>query len=45
MIISPRIAGFSSRKWEDVLPIFEENLRRFVTGNDLRNLIDKDLGY
>lgn len=45
VIISPRIAGFSARKWEDVLPIFEENLRLFMLGKDLRNVIDKELGY
>jgi hypothetical protein len=28
-----------------LLQIFEDNLRRFITGGPLRNLVDKELGY
>jgi phosphoglycerate dehydrogenase-like enzyme len=45
VIISPRIAGITSQKWPAVLPVFAENLRRFVAGEPLNNLVDKDLGY
>ena len=45
VIITPRIAGITSQKWPALLPIFLENLRRFVAGEPLRNLVDKDLGY
>lgn len=45
VIITPRIAGITSEKWPPLLPIFRENLRRFVTGEPLNNLVDKELGY
>ena len=45
VIITPRIAGITSQKWPAVLPVFEENLRRFITGRPLNNLVDKELGY
>jgi phosphoglycerate dehydrogenase-like enzyme len=45
VIITPRIAGITSQKWPALLPIFQENLRRFVAGEPLKNLVDKDLGY
>jgi len=45
VIITPRIAGISSQKWSALLPVFEENLRRFIAGEPLNNLVDKDLGY
>lgn len=45
VIITPRIAGISSQKWPALLPIFRENLRRFIAGEPLRNLVDKELGY
>ena len=45
VIITPRIAGITSQKWPTVLPVFKENLRRFLTGERLTNLVDKDLGY
>jgi phosphoglycerate dehydrogenase-like enzyme len=45
VIITPRIAGIASQKWPALLPIFQDNLRRFVSGEPLRNLVDKELGY
>jgi phosphoglycerate dehydrogenase-like enzyme len=45
VIITPRIAGITSQKWTALLPIFSENLRRFITGQPLINLVDKELGY
>ena len=45
VIITPRIAGITSQKWPAVLPVFEENLRRFIAGRPLKNLVDKELGY
>jgi phosphoglycerate dehydrogenase-like enzyme len=45
VIITPRIAGITSQKWTALLPIFRENLRRFVAGEPLQNLVDKELGY
>jgi phosphoglycerate dehydrogenase-like enzyme len=45
VIISPRIGGVTEQKWPPLLPIFAENLKRFVAGEPLRNLVDKELGY
>ena len=45
VIITPRIAGITSEKWPALLPIFRENLGRFLTGEPLKNVVDKDLGY
>jgi phosphoglycerate dehydrogenase-like enzyme len=45
VIITPRIAGITSQKWPAVLPIFRDNLRRFLAGEPLRNLVSKELGY
>jgi phosphoglycerate dehydrogenase-like enzyme len=45
VIVTPRIAGITSQKWPALLPIFRDNLRRFVAGEPLRNLVDKELGY
>ncbi len=45
VIISPRVAGAAAMKWELLLPIFSDNLRRFLAGEKLRNLVDKELGY
>jgi D-2-hydroxyacid dehydrogenase (NADP+) len=44
VIITPRIAGITSQKWPPLLPIFQENLRRFIAGQPLCNVVDKKLG-
>lgn len=45
VIVTPRIAGIASQKWPAVLPVFTDNLRRFLAGEPLNNLVDKTLGY
>jgi phosphoglycerate dehydrogenase-like enzyme len=45
VVITPRIAGITSEKWPAVLAVFKENLRRFIAGEPLNNLVDKQLGY
>jgi len=45
VIITPRIAGITSEKWPALLPIFRENLKRFIADEPLRNVVDKELGY
>jgi phosphoglycerate dehydrogenase-like enzyme len=45
VMISARIAGASAQKWELLLPIFTENLKRFLKGEKLLNIVDKELGY
>ena len=44
-MISARIAGAMAQSWELLLPIFTENLRRFLAGEQLRNVVDKERGY
>lgn len=45
VIISPRIAGATAQRWDLLLPIFTDNLRRFLAGEPLRNVVDKERGY
>ena len=45
VIITPRIAGVTSQKWPALLPIFRDNLQRFIAGEPLRNVVNKELGY
>jgi phosphoglycerate dehydrogenase-like enzyme len=45
VIISPRISGIPVQKWALLLPIFIDNLKRFLAGEPLQNLVDKNLGY
>ena len=45
VIISPRIGGVTEQKWAPLLPIFTENLKRFVAGEPLSNVVNKELGY
>ncbi|MBI1993093.1 MAG: D-2-hydroxyacid dehydrogenase [Deltaproteobacteria bacterium] len=45
VIISPRIGGAAAQRWELLMPIFAENLRRLRSGEKLLNLVDKEWGY
>jgi phosphoglycerate dehydrogenase-like enzyme len=45
VIISPRIGGLTAQKWPLLMPIFIDNLKRFIAGEPLRNVVDKQLGY
>jgi phosphoglycerate dehydrogenase-like enzyme len=45
VIVTPRIAGIPSQKWPLLLPIFTGNLKRFLAGEPLGNVVDKELGY
>lgn len=45
VIITPRIAGITSQKWPALLSVFSANLRRFIAGKLLMNVVDKELGY
>jgi phosphoglycerate dehydrogenase-like enzyme len=45
VLVSPHRAG-DHEGWEaDVVALFVENLRRFVSGEPLRNVVDVELGY
>jgi len=45
VIVSARVAGATAQKWDLILPIFADNLKRFIDGAPLRNVVDKELGY
>lgn len=43
-IVTPRIGGFSPRRWQRLIPVFIENLKKFLSGRPL-DLIDKRVGF
>jgi phosphoglycerate dehydrogenase-like enzyme len=45
VLISPHVAGFTPRYDERAVALFAENLRRYVEGEPLLNLVDKARGY
>jgi phosphoglycerate dehydrogenase-like enzyme len=44
VIITPRIAGFTPKRWQRLIPVFQTNLGRFLSGEPIP-LINKELGY
>ena len=44
VIITPRIAGFTPKRWHRLIPVFQNNLRKFLSGEPI-SLINKKLGY
>lgn len=45
VLVTPHMAGFRVEHWDDVIALFSDNLRRFVEGRELRNVVDKVAGY
>jgi phosphoglycerate dehydrogenase-like enzyme len=45
VLVSPHRAGDHERWMDDVGALFVDNLKRFVAGEPLRNVVDVDLGY
>ena len=45
VIVTPHVSGYTARYFERTLELFRDNLRRFVKGEPLRNVVDKRLGY
>jgi len=45
VLITPHVSGFHAHYWSDAAALFADNLRRFVAGQPLRNLVDKHAGY
>ena len=45
VIITPHVAGQSARRIDDMTDFFCDNLRRYLSGQPLRNLVDKRLGF
>ncbi|HKK07593.1 MAG TPA: D-2-hydroxyacid dehydrogenase [Gemmatimonadota bacterium] len=45
VVITPHTGAVSPRFWERETPLFLENLRRYLDGRPLINVVDKELGY
>jgi phosphoglycerate dehydrogenase-like enzyme len=45
VLITPHVAGFRADHWDAVTDLFADNLRRFESGQPLRNVVDKVAGY
>jgi D-3-phosphoglycerate dehydrogenase len=45
VIITPHVGGQSARRADDMTDFFCDNLRRYLTGQPLRNVVDKKLGF
>ena len=45
VILSPHVAGFSPHYDERASDLFAENLRRYLAGEELLNLVNKEAGY
>jgi phosphoglycerate dehydrogenase-like enzyme len=45
VLITPHVSGFQAHHWPDAAKLFAENLRRFVAGEPLMNVVDKQAGY
>lgn len=44
LVITPRVGGFTPNRWKRLMPVFKNNLDRYLTGQGL-DVIDKRLGY
>jgi phosphoglycerate dehydrogenase-like enzyme len=45
LIVTPHVAGQSARRIDAMTDFFCDNLRRYLDGRPLRNLVDKRLGF
>lgn len=46
VLITPHVSGVAPRRqWVRALALFEDNWRRYVAGEPLRNVVDLDAGY
>jgi phosphoglycerate dehydrogenase-like enzyme len=45
VVVSPHVSGFRAGHWDDVIELFEDNMKRFRNGEPLRNLVDCAAGY
>lgn len=45
VIISPHVSGFTPHYDERATDLFAENLRRYIDGRPLLNLVDREAGY
>jgi D-3-phosphoglycerate dehydrogenase len=45
VLITPHVGGQSARRADNMTDLFCENLRRYLAGQPLRNVVDKRLGF
>lgn len=45
VIVTPHVSGVGPRFWERITAQFADNLRRFLAGEPLANVVDKRSGY
>ena len=45
VLITPHVSGVSRRFWRREIDLIQENLRRYLAGEPLLNLVDKNAGY
>jgi len=45
VIVTPHISGLGPRYWERSMELFSRNLRAFIDGRPLVNVVDKRAGY
>lgn len=45
VVITPHVSGFTSHYDERVVDLFVSNLRRYLAGEPLMNLVDRGVGY
>ncbi len=45
LILTPHQAGFSADRHDNMVGFFQDNLRRYLEGQPLRNVVNKNLGY
>lgn len=45
VVLTPHVSGYTPDYFGKMLAILRENVRRFLVGERLRNLVDKHLGY
>jgi phosphoglycerate dehydrogenase-like enzyme len=45
VILSPHVSGFTPHYDERAMALFAENLRRYVSGEPLLNVVDVRRGY
>lgn len=45
VILTPHVSGFGPRYWERIVELFRRNLRAYLDGRPLENVVDKRAGY
>jgi phosphoglycerate dehydrogenase-like enzyme len=45
VIMTPHMAGISQNAYQRITDLFCENLRRYLAGEELLNIVDKHIGY